>query len=77
MAQSRGSEGAASCISSEEDLLRVIELGAWYESEEESSSEREDTDSGSDPNHGDEVGTGIYLQLSLLVYPVGRYFGGV
>ena len=54
MAQSGGSE-AVSCISSEEDLQRMIELGSWYDSEEESSSEAEDTDSGSDRNH-DEVG---------------------
>ena len=53
MAQSGGSE-AVSCISSEEDLQRMIELGSWYDSEEESSSEAEDTDSGSDRNH-DEV----------------------
>ena len=53
MAQSQGSE-AVSCISSEEDLQRMIELGSWYDSEEESSSETEDTDSGPDRNH-DEV----------------------
>ena len=54
MAQNEGSE-AVSRISSEEDLQRVIELGSWYDSEEESSSEAEDTDSGSDQNHDDEV----------------------
>ena len=54
MAQSGGSE-AVSCINSEEDLQRVIELGSWYDSEEESSSETEDTDSGSDQDHN-EVG---------------------
>lgn len=54
MAQSQGNE-AVSCISSEEDLQRMIELGSWYDSEEESSSETEDTDSGPDQNH-DEVG---------------------
>ena len=54
MARSGGSE-AVSCISSEEDLQRVIELGSWYDSEEESSSETEDTDSGSDQDHN-EVG---------------------
>ncbi len=63
MAQSEGSE-AVSCISSEEDLRRIIELGSWYDSEDESSSETEDTDSGSDHNH-DEVGLN---PISLPVY---------
>ena len=53
----QGSEAVSVCISSEEDLQRVIELGSWYDSEEEGSSDTEDTDSGSDRNYNDsEVG---------------------
>lgn len=41
------------CISSEEDLQRMVELGSWYDSEEESSSETEDTDFWSDQGHNE------------------------
>ena len=37
---------AVECIRSVEDLQRVAELGTWYESEEDSDSEIEETDSG-------------------------------
>ena len=37
---------AVECIRSVEDLQRVAELGTWYESEEDSGSEIEETDSG-------------------------------
>lgn len=47
----QGSE--AVCISSEEDLQRMIELGSWYDSEEESNSETEDTDYGPDQDHSE------------------------
>ena len=47
MAQAEGSE--VSCIRSEEDLVRAIELGSWYESEEEIGSDSEETDS--ETNH--------------------------
>lgn len=48
MAQVQGSE--ATCICSEEDLQRVIELEAWYDSEGESSSESETEETDSSPN---------------------------
>ena len=34
------------CIRSVEDLQRAIELGTWYDSEDDGDSETEDTDSG-------------------------------
>lgn len=51
MAQVQDQEGGSvpACIYSEEDLQRAIELGAWYDSEEdETCSDDEDTDSGAD-----------------------------
>ena len=57
----QGSE--AVCISSEEDLQRMIKLGSWYDSEEESNSETEDTDYGPDQDHSEvklTVNCGLY-----------------
>ena len=49
---------ATLCICSEEDLQRAIELGKWYDSEEESCSsdaDPEDTDSGSRLNSFSQI----------------------
>ena len=49
------SESAAAGIQSEEDLQRVIDQEAWYDSDDETSTRRLETDADADPDLNFEV----------------------
>lgn len=64
------SGNAAAGIQSEEDLQRMIEQEAWYDSDDETSTRRLETDSETDPDPSNEVNLG-WLRVMGTSLPAG------